>query len=144
MKLISFLILLSVLSGCKTQPKTIRSIGDLASLTYLESGASGGFTGEQEAFILLSDGRRYAFTSFDENLKDLGKISKKEAAGAFSEAEKIQWSQLPDPSFGNMTYYLKYHLRDTSFEHSWGRYGDEPPAALQSLQESMNKLMPSK
>lgn len=72
---------------------------------------------------------------------EVKQLSKKEAKILLKSAENIHWDKLPPDNFGNMSYFISYHTKDTTYTANWGENGQSPPKEVESIYQNIQKLI---
>lgn len=135
--LLSFLLLTSITFSCKSPHYNAENWPH----TYLSTGSFGGFSGLVSTTFVLPNGQVFAENSMEKKKLELKKLSKKEAKNLLKSAEKMQWNKLPPDNFGNMSYFISYHTKDTTYTANWGANGSSPPAAVEQIYQQIQKLI---
>lgn len=90
---------------------------------------------------ILPNGQVFAENSFENKKEEMPMLEIKAVKDIFKKADKINWNNLPADDFGNMSWYLSYHTRDTTLTSTWGSTGNNPPGAIQEVYQQLNELL---
>lgn len=122
-------------AACFSPPNHSRTTArDL--LTY---GRGGGVAGQETTYLLYRDGQLFTVKSFSSDTLLLTTVSLETTEALFDRTEALDMAVLDFRRPGNLYYFIRHQ----EAEVVWGKPSDPPPSGIQSLYDSLQRLIPN-
>ena len=103
-------------------------------------GNFGGFTGEMDAYHLISNGQLYQQEGRKEIFNALTSIKKKEAATLFSKLKEMKLHELEMNEVGNLSYFIEITSAETNNRIVWSDESKELDPNIQQFYMELYNL----
>lgn len=129
----TILIVIAVFFSCKSQQHTTEQLPD----KQLVFGSGGGFSGANDAYVLLENGQVFHFNPLTETYTSLKNIQKKEAINFFKILKTLELSQTDFNHPGNLYYFLEEVNGAEKHRVTWGSNDNEVDQEISTLYKDL-------